>query len=305
MRRPSNSNQHFARNPGGRRKHQNGIVPENTNRVELQGTKVGLISFHEIPDDHPDYSKLYKAQARCVYEMINAHAEFDLLVFPGWTLANTKTLLSMLKHISNTNTVAILEALDTGITHAISHGMLARSFEEQVFAESSEIEGDETKMEKFLDVFENHRQFSVCGASARLLICGELNVLRNYQNRDNCVDFRFPGHQAFSKKFAEIFARTQIIVNPGHTPMGNQCKMIKRREYLSQSGRLYCYTANYRKRGKKKMSSKQNPRWNRCPEVSKQLLLKASLQYCYYDGCPVTGQIASHDCNHILRIYNI
>ena len=45
-------------------------------------------------------------------------------------------------------------------------------------------------------------------------------------------------------KFDKILTETDIFINPSHTQMGNQGKMQKRREFLSQDGKIYCSVAN-------------------------------------------------------------
>ena len=44
--------------------------------------------------------------------------------------------------------------------------------------------------------------------------------------------------------FKKIFTKTDVFLNPAHTPMGNLGKMRKRWSYLSRGGRLCVFTTN-------------------------------------------------------------
>ena len=107
--------------------------------------------------------------------------------------------------------------------------------------------------------------FSVCRKHCLVLQCGELNILKNYQKEGNRVAFRVDNDPILEKRFSELLGQTHIVLNPIHSPMGNQPKLSKRRVFLSRNGRAYFSTSN--------------------AEDSKHLSLRyKSLQYALFDG---------------------
>ena len=63
------------------------------------------------------------------------------------------------------------------------------------------------------------------------------------QSDENKVRFRF-SEKNMQRLFRNTLDDTSLILNPQHTPMGNQGKMSKRREFLSANRRVYISTCN-------------------------------------------------------------
>ena len=109
--------------------------------------------------------------------------------------------------------------------------------------------------------------------------------MRNIQSKDNKVLFRFANNQKLNDRFDKLLSKVDIILNPIHSPMGNQGKMHKRRLFLSKEGKYYFSTSN----------TKNN---------SDNLSLK-SLQYAYKDGEELIEIEKIENENSISRIYEI
>ena len=118
------------------------------------------------------------------------------------------------------------------------------------------------------------------------MLFGELNLLRNYQNENNRVDFRVDDHE-LKTTFEEILADTHIFLNPMHTPMGNLGKMAKRREYLSQNGRAYFSTCNL-------PDDTDN---------SELAFAKRKLQYGYCNGKALEGELIECNEKYLIKEY--
>ncbi len=69
------------------------------------------------------------------------------------------------------------------------------------------------------------------------------NILKNKQSEHNKVEFRVDD-VTLENEFATILNSANFIINPIHTPMGNQGKISKRREYFSTNNKIYISTNN-------------------------------------------------------------
>ena len=92
---------------------------------------------------------------------------------------------------------------------------------------------------------ETRRKFSAANRNVAIIQCGENNILRNIQSEENKAVFRFDENTALNKRFTDFLNNTDIILNPLHSPMGNQDKMRKRRWLFSNHNRAYFSTANF------------------------------------------------------------
>jgi hypothetical protein len=136
-------------------------------------------------------------------------------------------------------------------------------FTNQFFATSQEIEGNELLCEHYIDELETKRCFSVKGKKCMVLQCGEINIIKNIQKENNRPVFRLQNRADLEKRFFNLLNSADLVLNPIHTPMGNQGKMEKRREMFSAHKRYYFSTSN---------------------SDEKHLIDSASLQYSFYDG---------------------
>jgi hypothetical protein len=66
-----------------------------------------------------------------------------------------------------------------------------------------------------------------------------MNILKNIQSEENRVEFRLAEDKILNERFLKILMETDVFLNPIHSPMGNQGKIQKRREFLSQNEKYY------------------------------------------------------------------
>ena len=133
---------------------------------------------------------------------------------------------------------------------------------------------------------ETRRNFSTANRNVSVIQCGENNILRNIQSEGNRAVFRFEDDAILSQRFAAFLNKTDIILNPMHSPMGNQGKMRKRRELFSSNNRAYFSTANY---------------------VNEEAIYNKSVQYACINGKeqePMDVEVGKRD-SYIVRTFVI
>lgn len=223
-------------------------------------------------------------------EIIN-NSTSDLILFSGHTIGFVNDIELLKTYIDNIKIEAILELQDinsdkiNNCLYRVTKGRLISLNTNQIFTQSSEIEGNYELAARLLHEFETNRIIKVKGYSILIIQCGEINILKNIQSEKNRVEFRFLDDLSLNERFKKLIRETDIFLNPIHTPMGNQGKMQKRREYFSKDKRYYFSTCNTR-------------------ENSKDLKLK-SLQYALYDGELITAIDEQITDFSIRRIYKI
>lgn len=212
--------------------------------------KIELIAF---PSDYDVTTRLPLTAA-----IIN-NSKADVVVFPGWTLSDTSDVAELEKLLTNHSVTALLEAenyqeaahpdeIAPELPNYIflwQDGEMHDMHTRQQFADSVDINRSRDCAEKLMDELENRRAFTVGDKAFRVLICGENNILKNVQGEGNRAEFRFKDDHALADRFRRLLAETDVVLNPSHTPMGNQGKLARRRELLSADGRSYFMTCNY------------------------------------------------------------
>ena len=174
----------------------------------------------------------------------------DLLLFCGHTIGFVNDIETLKGRIDNTHTYVVLELRDMNSSklgnclYKINGGNLQSMHTNQLFTTSHEIERNYQLGERLLNEFQTRRTFQLFGLNFLVIQCGELNFLKNLQSQNNCVEFRLSNHKELSTKFRRIMNGTDVFLNPIHTPMGNQGKMVKRRIFLSKNKRYYFSTSN-------------------------------------------------------------
>jgi len=195
------------------------------------------------------------------------NSKADLIVFPGYTFNDQGELTDFINSIENKQTIGLFDFKSNGNNYEGYQSLIVRKgiikkMSTQMFTTANDVNRNVELVESFLHEFKTKRKLKIKGIYVRLLQCGEVNILRNEQLRNNEVHFRLRDNKSLIRYFNEIVANTNIFINIQHTPMGNQGKLHKRREYLSKGGKWYFSTTNSIK-----------------PEPSKY-----KLQYCYFDG---------------------
>lgn len=180
-------------------------------------------------------------------ELFNG-SKADVILFPGWSFRDINHVQNFQDRITNTKSLGFFELkrVDsrrlTNALFAVSDGQL-NYVSLQLFSTSKEISANRVLGQMFISQFATARVFKVKNKTVRVMQCGELNILRNEQSNKNKVSFRF-NEKTLQDKFTGLLNETSLILNPQHTPMGNQGKMAKRREYLSSNKRGYISTSN-------------------------------------------------------------
>lgn len=257
--------------------------------IQKQGIskiKVGLVSFSINSLDHSsiiNHSKIF-------LDVVNKNKDLDIIVFSGWTLLK-KQLEIVKKKIENKNSLILFEVWDdvyNGVKrhkgYFFNNGILIDREIIQIFATSKEINKDKKIMVDYLQELKKNRIIEYKGMKICWIICGEINVLTNAQNDKNRVSFRYKEEQDLNEIFEEIFKEVDVFINPTHTIMGNQGKLARRREFLSQN-KIFCSVSN-------------------ADILKNQKLSNKSLQYFYKNGEDRSGILLESSNEFILKKYS-
>ena len=201
------------------------------------------------------YKSALRAESRLQHtaEIINS-SKADLILFAGHTLASHRDVDELNTLLDNNMTTAVIEVKkDTKskslpVYHSLfllQNGVAKDIYTHQLFTDSKTIKAYPELGEHLMLELETRRNFSTANRNVSVIQCGENNILRNIQSEGNRAVFRFEDDAILNQRFAAFLNNTDIILNPMHSPMGNQGKMRKRRELFSSNNRAYFSTANY------------------------------------------------------------
>ena len=201
------------------------------------------------------YKSTLRADSRLQHtaEIINS-SKADLILFAGHTLASHRDVDELNTLLDNNRTTAVIEVKkDTKskslpVYHSLfllQNGVTKDIYTHQLFTDSKTIKAYPELGEHLMLELETRRNFSTANRNVSVIQCGENNILRNIQSEGNRAVFRFEDDAIMNQRFADFLNNTDIILNPMHSPMGNQGKMRKRREFFSDNNRAYFSTANY------------------------------------------------------------
>ena len=201
------------------------------------------------------YKSTLRADSRLQHtaEIINS-SKADLILFAGHTLASHRDVDELNTLLDNNRTTAVIEvkkntkSKSLPVYHSLfllQNGVTKDIYTNQLFTDSKTIKAYPELGEHLMLELETRRNFSTANRNVSVIQCGENNILRNIQSEGNRAVFRFEDDAILNKRFADFLNNTDIILNPMHSPMGNQPKMRKRREFFSSNNRAYFSTANY------------------------------------------------------------
>jgi hypothetical protein len=201
------------------------------------------------------YKSTLRADSRLQHtaEIINS-SKADLILFAGHTLASHRDVDELNTLLDNNMTTAVIEVKkDTKskslpVYHSLfllQNGVAKDIYTHQLFTDSKTIKAYPELGEHLMLELETRRNFSTANRNVSVIQCGENNILRNIQSEGNRAVFRFEDNAILNKRFVDFLNNTDIILNPMHSPMGNQPKMCKRREFFSSNNRAYFSTANF------------------------------------------------------------
>jgi len=212
-----------------------------------------------------------KKRIDIVVDIIN-QSKSDIVLFCGHTILDENDCVELVTKVVNKDSLILFEVRQVeessfirlkNCLFRIEHGQLVNMFTNQFFASSQEIEGNEPLCERYINELETKRIFNIKKKKCLVLQCGEINIIKNIQKEGNCPIFRLQNRKDLERRFFDLLNNCDIVLNPIHTPMGNQGKMEKRRELLSFDKRYYFSTSNSDK---------------------KHSIESSSLQYSFYDG---------------------
>jgi len=206
--------------------------------------RISLISF---------YTKLnWDKRLEKVAEILN-ETKSDIVVFAGHALKDHVSLERLRLMVNNENVKALIEIkhdvlgemiMAKNSLYWLERGEVMSMHTHQVFSTSGDIEKNTSLCEYFIQELQEHRTIKIDDKLCALVLqCGELNIIKNLQSEGNRPVFRIENLN-FERRFNDMLSKVQFIFNPIHTPMGNQGKMEKRRELLSQGGRYYFSVSN-------------------------------------------------------------
>ncbi len=205
--------------------------------------KIDVISF--IIDGHPLNYSIPTNKSEIVSSLINTSSS-DILLFPGWTIQESD-INSFIKRISNKNITVFFENYNninySNEGFVFHKGKLLKLNIIQRFFEAKDINNNDKLIKHFLEELESNRIFELGNKKFLWLSCGENNILKNIQKEDNRVTFR-SDNTKLKTQFFKLLDSVNIVINPIHTPMGNQGKIAKRRAFFSQNERVYLSTNN-------------------------------------------------------------
>jgi hypothetical protein len=245
------------------------------------------------------YDLYGKRRLEQVVNIIN-NSEADLILFCGHTVSDYNCD-SMEKLINNKKSFIVFEVKSVvesqfvnlnNCLYTINRGHVQNLFTNQLFATSEEIENNVSLCERFVYELETRRRVLLNDKKFLILQCGELNIIKNIQKEDNRPVFRLDQSKNLKERFDNLLNDTDIILNPIHTPRGNQGKMEKRREYLSDKNRYYFSTSQNDTReikGKKKTIPMDS----------------AVLQYALHNGIALQEERYDTTSLYTIRVFDI
>lgn len=253
---------------------------------------IELISFR--------YNLSAKKRLEHTVKLIN-QSDADLVVFSGHTLIKQDDLYDLEDLIENKSSFVLFEVKQItesnflnlkNCLYVINEGSTLNLFTNQFFSTSDEIEDNEPLCERFLNELETRRSFNVKGKKCLVLQCGEINIIKNLQKEENRPIFRLQQRKDLEERFGKIINNSDIIINPIHTPMGNQGKMKKRRDFFSNDGRYY-------------FSVSQNGTRKRGETECDIPIGGDSLQYSYYNGSQIKESSRDITQDYQKRVFKI
>lgn len=201
------------------------------------------------------YKSTLRASSRLhkTIDIVNSSTA-DLILFAGHTLTKYEDVFELNQNIKNKQVCAIIEVktnssskinIKKNSLFLLQNGVVRDMFTSQLFRDSHNIIAYPKLAEHLLLDLETRRKFHIANREVIVIQCGENGILRNVQSEGNKAVFRFKDDKKLNMRFENILKNANIILNPIHSPMGNQGKMCKRREYFSNHNRVYLSSANF------------------------------------------------------------
>ena len=228
-----------------------------------------------------------KKRLEVVSDIINRSSS-DIILFGGHTVLDMAYCNELVNRIENNETSVVFEVKRVeessfiklkNCLYRIENACLENMFTNQMFSTSKEIEDNIPLCERFINELETKRIIEIKKKRCLVVQCGEINIVKNIQKEGNRPVFRLSNNRDLEERFFNLLDSVDIVMNPIHTPMGNQGKMERRRELLSSNCRYYFSTSN---------------------TDAKHSIDSSSLQYSFYNGERFIETI--HEVNNDVQI---
>ena len=246
----------------------------------------------QLVSNKSNKKSLNKKQKIEVFIDVVNNSKADLILFPGWTLAEDTDIHQLEKKVANKSVSAFFElsiptrsksdSLSSNRLFFLSDGKIEDLGSHQHFSTSKG--ATLKKINSFVDDFEEKRKKVVCGKVVRVVICGEMNVLKTIKDKNYEASIRYPGSDE-AVRFERLLAETDIILNYLHSPQYSRQHIHgRRREFFSNDKKVFVSTNNY----------------------DEGVSFSKTVQYHYHDGVECTlgkPEKGKHDC--MIRIVEI
>ncbi len=233
-----------------------------------------------------------KKRLEVVASIINRSSS-DIILFGGHTVLDMADCNELVDRIENKETSVVFEVKRVeessfiklkNCLYRIENSCLENMFTNQMFSTSKEIDNNIPLCERFINELETKRIVEIKKKRCLLVQCGEINIVKNIQKEGNRPVFRLSNNRDLEERFFNLLDSVDIVMNPIHTPMGNQGKMERRRELLSSNCRYYFSTSNTDER---------------------HSIDSSSLQYSFYNGNRFVETIREVSKDVQIRIFDI
>ncbi len=191
--------------------------------VPVPQAPIAVGSMREAPS-HARNAALRRLLAAVTVEVGAA----PLVLLPGVCAGWPKDERTIARIAAEYNATILFECVRRGWCVAKADGQVEDWASWQRFGSSREADRNPGLVQALVAAAERggERRLRLGGHDVGLLACGENNVLRNAQSRDNAVGVR---HDAADR----LFPGAKVVFNGAHTEMGNLGKLWKRFEWLS------------------------------------------------------------------------
>ena len=233
-----------------------------------------------------------KKRLEVVANIINRSSS-DIILFGGHTVLDMADCNELVDRIENKETSVVFEVKRVeessfiklkNCLYRIENSCLENMFTNQMFSTSKEIDDNIPLCERFINELETKRIVEIKKKRCLLVQCGEINIVKNIQKEGNRPVFRLSNNRDLEERFFNLLDSVDIVMNPIHTPMGNQGKMERRRELLSSNCRYYFSTSN---------------------TDEKHSIDSSSLQYSFYNGKRFIETIREVNNDVQIRMFDI
>jgi len=188
--------------------------------------------------------------------LINTDADF--VMFSEWGLRDPEDLTSLeeaVRKLRKKPITALMELKENGILYLFQNGVWKnKGCQIFVTGRSATV----SNVESLLKEIEKYRLFEVNGLRFLCLLCGENNIMRSIKGEDRAV-FRLQKRPDLKKRFDDILANVDVVLNPTHTHWTGRFKepFISRLKTFSEKKR-YCFTCTQMK-GNQLENARSNP----------------------------------------------